>query len=120
MTQVTEPEKHLPLTSVVFEILLVLAEGEKHGYAIMSAVRGRTAGRLTLHPGTLYRAIGRMMKLGYVEELDERPDPQLDDQRRRYYRMTGLGRRVAEAEARRLASQVAAARAQRLLGRGVE
>lgn len=106
----------LPLTPVVFEILLSLAGGERHGYHIMQAVDARTGSRITLHPGTLYRAIARLLDEGLIEELDERPDPSTDE-RRRYYRLTPFGRDVAEAEAERLESQVQAARALRLLRR---
>ena len=108
-----QPETYLPLTTVVFEILVTLAGGDRHGYSILTDVRER-AGQ-ALRPGSLYRAIGRLLDDGLIEELDERPDPELDDERRRYYRLTALGRRVAEAEAARLATQVQHARAVRLL-----
>jgi DNA-binding PadR family transcriptional regulator len=104
-------ERFLPLTAVAFEILLALSRGEAHGYAIHE----RTGGRLRPHAGTLYRAIGRMVEQGLLEELDERPSPEVDDERRRYYALTALGKRVAEAEARRLAEQLAVARTRRLL-----
>jgi DNA-binding PadR family transcriptional regulator len=104
---------HLPLTPVAFEILLALADGEQHGYRIMQEVESRSDGRVTLHPGTLYRALARLLESGLIEELDERPAD--DDERRRYYRLTSLGIAVAKAEADRLASQVATARARRLL-----
>ena len=107
--------EHLPLTEAVFEVLLALTEGERHGYAILKAVAERTDGRLTLHPGTLYRALNRMLEQGLIEEIDERPDSQSNDERRRYYRITRLGRGVATAEARRLADQVAAARSRNLM-----
>ena len=107
-----------PLTPVTFEILLALAEGEAHGYAILRDIEARTEGRLSLHPGTLYRAIGRLLEDRLVEESEERPDPALDDERRRYYRLTALGRQAAAREAARLEEQVAAARARRLLGEG--
>lgn len=108
-----DPHALLPLTPVAFEILLSLAEGDHHGYHIMQAVEERTGGRITLHAGTLYRALARLMDEGLIQELDERPDAD-SDQRRRYYRLTPLGRDVAEAEAARLESQVRAARAVRL------
>jgi DNA-binding PadR family transcriptional regulator len=101
------PERFLPLTAVVFEILLALAEDERHGYDVMQDVERRTDGQIVLHAGTLYRALSRMLEQGLIEELDERVD---GDERRRYYRLTPLGRAVARAEAARLASQVAAAR----------
>jgi DNA-binding PadR family transcriptional regulator len=100
--------RFLPLTPVVFEVLLALAAAERHGYTIMQEVERRTDGRIVLHPGTLYRALGRLLDTGLIEELDERPDE--DDERRRYYRLTPLGRAVARAEADRLATQVTAAR----------
>lgn len=105
-----ELHDHLPLTPVAFEILLALAGEERHGYAIMRSVEDRTGGRLSLHPGTLYRALGRLADAEWIEELEERPDTERDDERRRYYRITELGRAVARAEARRLAGQLGAAR----------
>jgi DNA-binding PadR family transcriptional regulator len=110
-----QPETFLPLSAVVFEILVTLASGECHGYLIMSDVKART-GR-PLRPGSLYRALTRLLDDGLIEELDERPDPELDDERRRYYRLTDLGHAVAKAEAARLAGQVQSARAANLLGR---
>jgi DNA-binding PadR family transcriptional regulator len=109
------PESFLPLSAVVFEILLALAGSDLHGYDIMREVEQRSGGRVTLHPGTLYRALHRLLNDRLVEELDDRPDPALDDERRRYYRLTKIGHSVASAEARRLASQVDVARARRLL-----
>lgn len=111
-----DPESLLPLTPVAFEILLSLAEEDRHGYHIMQAVETRTGGRITLHPGTLYRALARLVDVGLIEELDERPDPD-DDERRRYYRLTKFGRDVAQAEAARLESQVRAASTLHLLRR---
>ena len=108
-------QSFLPLTPVVFEILLALAEGEQHGYAIMLEVERRSGGTVSLHPGSLYRALNRLLEGGLIEELDERPDPEHDDERRRYYRLTPLGADVAQAEALRLESQVASARTRRLL-----
>jgi DNA-binding PadR family transcriptional regulator len=108
-------ESFLPLTAVVFEILLALAGGELHGYDLMREVESRSGGGVVLHAGTLYRALARLLRARLVEELDERPDQRMDDERRRYYRLTKLGREVAVAEARRLASQVDAARSRRLL-----
>jgi DNA-binding PadR family transcriptional regulator len=107
------PESFLPLTSVVFEILVTLASGERHGYSILTDIRDRSSEPLRV--GSLYRAIGRLVDDGLIEELDERPDPEVDDERRRYYRLTDLGRRVAAAEARRLDAQLRHARAARLL-----
>ncbi len=110
-------DQFLPLTPVAFEILLAVAEEERHGYAIMQDIEDATDGAMRLNPGTLYRAIGRLVEAGLLEELDAREAPDLDDARRRYYAPTALGKRVAEAEARRLATQVAAARAKKLLRR---
>ena len=99
----------LPLTPPVFHILLALAGEERHGYGIMQDVAQQTGGTLQLGPGTLYGCLKRMLAAGLVEESDERPDPALDDERRRYYRMTALGRRTARAEAQRLAGAVTVA-----------
>jgi DNA-binding PadR family transcriptional regulator len=105
----------LPLTPAVFHILLALSDGERHGYGIMQEIAARTHGKFRLGPGTLYGSIKRMLADGVIVETDARPDPALDDQRRRYYRLTPLGQRVAEAEAERLAQLVGIARAKRLL-----
>ena len=104
-----QPDRFLPLTAVVFEILLALAGGDRHGYDVMQDVEQRTAGRIVLHPGTLYRALARLLDQGLIDELDERPGD-VGDERRRYYRLTALGHAVARAEARRLADQVNAAK----------
>jgi DNA-binding PadR family transcriptional regulator len=103
------------LKPVTFLMLMSLAEGERHGYALKKDVFRRTGGRLRLGPGTLYRTIRQMLDAGLIEESDRRPAPELDDERRHYYRITTHGRRVAAEEARRLASLVGAARAARLL-----
>ena len=108
-------EGMLPLTPAVFHILLALSDGERHGYGIMQEIATRTHGQLQMGPGTLYGTIKRMLSAGLIEESGERPDPELDDQRRRYYRITSRGRNVAEAEARRLALLVRDAHAKRLL-----
>src|SRR5919199_455171 len=110
------PRDLLPLTPAVLHILLALADEERHGYGIMKEVEGRSGGEMRLGPGTLYGAIKRMLADGLIEESDERPDPALDDQRRRYYRITEFGRRVAGAEAERLSGLVETARARNLLG----
>ena len=112
-----EPRDLLPLTPAVLHILLALAEGKKHGYGIMREVEARTGGETRLGPGTLYGSIKRMLADGLIEESDERPDTELDDQRRRYYRITGFGRRVAGAETERLARLVSTARERKLLRR---
>jgi DNA-binding PadR family transcriptional regulator len=109
-----DPQELLPLTPAVFHILLVLADGEAHGYGIMLEVEELTRGQVRLGPGTLYRSIQRMQVDGLIEEAGERSGPD-DDERRRYYRLTELGRRVAEAEARRLATLVDVATARGLL-----
>lgn len=121
MTSTTQsPESFLPLTPAVFHILLALADGEKHGYAIMQEVETNTNGTVTMGPGTLYGSIKRMLAAGLIEEADERLDPTLDDQRRRYYKLTGLGGQVVEAEAQRLAALVTLAKAKHVMAiRGV-
>ncbi len=108
-------QRLLPLTPAVFQILLSLADAELHGYAIMQEVSQRTGGKVRLGPGTLYGSVKRMLAEGWIEEAEERPDPRLDDERRRYYRLTRLGREVAAAEARRLDELVSDARAKQLL-----
>jgi len=111
-----EPEALLPLTPAVFNILLALADSERHGYGIMQEIALRTDGKVRMGPGTLYGSIKRMLADGLIEESGERPDPALDDERRRYYRLTDFGLRVAQAEARRLAELVHVAQFKRLLG----
>lgn len=111
-----EPRELLPLTPAVLHVLLSLADAERHGYGIIKEVEGRTGGEVRLGPGTLYGSIKRMLAEGLLEESDERPDPEMDDQRRRYYRITDFGRRVAGAEAQRLASLVNTAREKKLVG----
>ena len=113
----SDPEELLPLSPSVFHVLLALADAERHGYGIIKEVEARTDGRVRLGPGTLYGSIKRMLEEGLIEESDERPDAGLDDERRRYYRLTGFGRRVASAEAERLSGLVNAAREKRLLSR---
>lgn len=110
-----DPEYLLPLTPAVFHILLALADAELHGYGIMQDVGRQTNDLLQLGPGTLYGCLKRMLAAGLVIESDERPDPLLDDERRRYYRMTELGQRVVRAEAERLATAVRAAKGKQLL-----
>ena len=103
----------LPLTPAVFHVLLALSGQERHGYGIMQEVSSLTDGDLRLGPGTLYGTLKRLVTAGLVEESDERPDA--DDERRRYYRLTETGQRVAEEEARRLENLVSIARSKRLL-----
>jgi DNA-binding PadR family transcriptional regulator len=111
------PDSFLPLTPAAFHILLALADGEKHGYGIMQEVASLTDGQLKLGPGTLYGTLKRLLADEWIEESDERPDPELDDERRRYYRLTDLGGQVARAEAGRLSRLVEAARAKRLVSK---
>jgi DNA-binding PadR family transcriptional regulator len=101
-TRAQDPSGFLPLPSAAMHILLALRDGEKHGYAIMREVEEISDGTVKMGPGTLYGSIKRMLADGLIEESDERPDPGLDDQRRRYYRLTGLGERVCDAEIARL------------------
>src|SRR5471032_3365456 len=96
------PESHLPMTAATFQILISLADAERHGYAIMREVSERTGGDVRLGPGTLYGSLKRLLEDGLVEEGPERADPDMDDERRRYYRITKFGLLVARAEARRL------------------
>jgi DNA-binding PadR family transcriptional regulator len=104
-------EDLLPLPSATFHILMAVADGDRHGYAIIQDVAARTGNAVVLSAGTLYRSIGRMLEQGLLEEVDERPAPELDDERRRYYRITSFGRAVARAESARLAGLVRLARA---------
>jgi DNA-binding PadR family transcriptional regulator len=106
----SEIEDLLPLPEATFHILMAVAEDDRHGYAIIQEVATRTDGMLKLSPGTLYRSIQRMLEQGLIQETAERPAPELDDERRRYYRITSFGRAVAKAEARRLAQLVKLAR----------
>lgn len=108
------PESFLPLTPVAFEILLALADGERHGYSILQEVETRSGGAVSLHAGTLYRALARLLESELIEEL-ESPDPASDDERRRYYRLSQRGIAVARAEVTRLEGQLSAARTRRLL-----
>jgi DNA-binding PadR family transcriptional regulator len=111
-TTQTEPGEMPPLTPAVFHVLLALADSERHGYAIMQEVAESTGGRIKMGPGTLYGTIKRLL-----EESDERPDPELDDERRRYYRLTALGQRAVRAEALRYAEMAEVARRKRLIGK---
>src|SRR6476469_1005737 len=111
------PESFLPLPRDTFHILVSLADRERHGYSVMQDIAERTDGALRLSPSSLYASIKRLLEQGLIEELAERPDPQHDDERRRYYRLTKLGREVAKAEARRLERLLGDARATGLLPR---
>lgn len=110
-----DPKELLPLSPAVFNILLALADGERHGYGMMQEMAQRSSGKLIMGPGTLYGSIKRMLAEGLIEESGERPDQTLDDSRRRYYRLTEFGRQTAQAEATRLANLVSLAQAKRLL-----
>lgn len=105
----------IPLTPAVFYILLALAAGDRHGYQIMKQVRQDSQGQLKMGTGTLYGSLKRMLADGMIEEAGERPDPALDDERRRYYRLTDRGRQALNAELRRYGEVVAIARQRRLL-----
>lgn len=110
-----EAEEFLPLPPATFHILLALTDEDRHGYAIIQEVEARTSGDLRLSAGTLYRSVQRMLEQGLILETRDRPDPELDDERRRYYRITPLGLAVARAETRRLTELVRMARARGLV-----
>jgi len=115
MVKQVDPESLLPLRPSVFHILLALADGDLHGYGIMQEVAEHTAGQIRLGPGTLYGAIKRLLSDKLIIEVDERPDPELDDERRRYYRLTDFGQRVLKAEVRRITKMVAVAQRKKLI-----
>jgi DNA-binding PadR family transcriptional regulator len=112
-----DPAAMLPLTPAVFSILLALADGKKHGYAIMQEVAAETDGRISMGPGTLYGSLDRMMKANLVEESEEADETAPHSERRRYYRLSDFGRRVLRAEVRRLEQALAVARRKKLLPR---
>ena len=113
---ITDAGSLLPLMASEFQILLALADKERHGYGIMSEVKVRTGGQVILGPGTLYGTIKRMLKQGLMKEVAaERRDPSLGEERRKYYRLTSLGRELAQAEALRLAQLVRDPRAKDLI-----
>jgi DNA-binding PadR family transcriptional regulator len=101
-----DAQRFLPLKAHWFHIMVSLAGGEQHGYGIMQDVLNRTTGKVRLWPATLYGSIKRLIEADLIEESDERPAPELDDARRRYYRLTGLGKRVLDAECERLQALV--------------
>ena len=109
-----EAEAFLPLPASAMHIIVALSGGEKHGYAIMGDVEELSGGVVRMGPGTLYGSITRMIDQGLLEETDERPDPALDDERRRYYRLTALGQRVGAAEHARLTRLLSAATSRQL------
>ena len=110
MARDPDPASLLPLPPATFHILLAVADEDRHGYAIIQDVAARTSNELKLSAGTLYRSVQRMQEQGLIVEPRERPEPDMDDERRRYYRITEFGRKVAEAEARRLSQLVRMAR----------
>jgi DNA-binding PadR family transcriptional regulator len=114
VTKKKEIEPLLPLTPAMFHILLALADGEKHGYAILKEVARRTDDKVRLSAGTLYGNLARLESAGWIAESDRRPDAVLDDERRRYYRLTEFGREVAVAEAERMEEALLQARAKKL------
>ena len=116
---IRNPDECLPLTPALFHVLLALAAGDKHGYAILKHVAERTDGAVALSTGTLYGIIKRLLDEGWIEEVRRRPPASEDDARRRYYRLTTFGRQVALAEAQRLERMVAVAHDVRLLGKPV-
>lgn len=109
------PDDFLPLKARDYEILFVLAREELHGYGLVKRIEERTGGLLRLEPASLYRRLRKLMADGLVEESEERPSPEADDERRRYYRITPLGREVLLAEAARMRSLVREAESERLL-----
>src|ERR1700693_1102659 len=111
----SDPQKFIPLKSHWFHIMLSLAGGEQHGYGIMQDVLNRSTGKVRLWPATLYGSIKRLIEAELIEEADERPAPELDDARRRYYRLTTLGKRVLDAECERLQQLVRAIRVKRAM-----
>ncbi len=115
-TQTADPESFLPLPPAAFHILMVLAKGENHGYAIMRSIDEDTNGSFRIGPGTLYGTIKRMLKAGWIEEVEPPAGVEEEDERRRYYKLTGLGKRITEAEAQRLTQVVLLAREAQLLG----
>jgi DNA-binding PadR family transcriptional regulator len=118
MTYEAEIESLLPLPEAAFHILTALADSDRHGYGILQDVAARTEGSIRLGAGTLYRSLQRMLEQGLIVESRERPSRKEDDERRRYYRITTLGRAVARAESSRLADLLALARARGLAPRG--
>lgn len=113
--KITNEEKSITLTPTIFHILVVLSGGERHGYAILREVREIAEGKSSLGPTTLYRSIRTMLDGSLIEELDERPDPESNDERRRYYRLTDFGAKVLSDEVERLESLVKVARGKNIL-----
>ena len=113
--KITNDEKSITLTPTIFHILVVLSGGERHGYAILREVKEIAEGESSLGPTTLYRSIRTMLDAKLIDELDERPDPESNDERRRYYRLTGFGAKVLSDEVERLESLVKVARSKNIL-----
>ncbi len=111
-----DPKSFLPLTPAVFHILLALSDEERHGYGIMKEVEQRTEGRMQLKPGTLYQAIKRLLESGLIDEVGEKTDAEINDERRRYYHLSANGKVVMIAEAERLERLVQIARSKQVLG----
>jgi DNA-binding PadR family transcriptional regulator len=111
MEAVEQPERTPPLSRTAMHVLVAIGPEERHGYAIMREIERITDGAVRLGPGGVYTTIRHLLDDGLIEESDDRPDPDLDDQRRRYYRLTAVGRAVVAAEVRRLETLVRAARA---------
>jgi len=112
----TQPQGSI--TPTMFQVLMSLRDAERHGYSIMRDIEEQTDGAVRVGAATLYRSIKKLVDGGLIAETDERPDPELDDERRRYYRLTSLGERVAREEAERLAKLVEMAYRKSLIGRG--
>jgi DNA-binding PadR family transcriptional regulator len=117
MPKTTDIQSHLPVTPAMFQILLALADGEKHGYAILKEVAQRTEDKVRLSAGTLYGNLARLESSGLIAESQKRPETRFDDERRRYYRLTEFGREVAVAEANRMDEALGQARAKKLFRR---
>jgi DNA-binding PadR family transcriptional regulator len=115
-----DPQDLLPLTPAVFHILLALTDGERHGYAIMQEVAVSTNHQINMGPGTLYGTLKRLLEAGLIEESDRRPGAEEDDERRRYYCLTGVGQRVVEAEAARYNEMAKLVKRKRLLGKSTK
>jgi DNA-binding PadR family transcriptional regulator len=115
--KITKSQEMPPLSPAVFHVLLALANGERHGYAVMQEVDETTKGQIKMGPGTLYGTLKRLLESRMIEESDERPDPEMDDERRRYYRLTALGERAVRAEALRYEAMANLARRKRLIGK---
>lgn len=113
----TDPRSFLPLTPLAFHVMLALADEDRHGYGVIREVETRSGGVIRLRSGTLYTLLQRLLAAALIVESDVRPDPDEDDERRRYYRVTDLGRKVLTAEARRLETALAEARRKHVIGR---